>query len=169
MVYCTSSEIESLLGAETLAAFIDDDESGAASAGETAYIADMIELAASEMDSYLCVRYNLADLSSSNTWLKWANAILAARNITRRRLSPMAPIEDQAQRILADLAEIRQGIKPIPNQAESFDGLPSVTNFVVERATYPGKIRVNPQESTRDAPPDELRRRTATWRPGYYG
>ncbi len=159
-VYCTSEDVESIMSEHGVTAFIDDDLSGGRSTAETQYIADAISRAAAKMNVYLASRYRLSDLSG-NVWCRWANAICAALQVSTRRNNP-APqfLVDECQDVIETLKLVKLGQLPLPDQAESFDMTPTVSNFDVQRAAGVTPARVVVPESVGPQPQTGIQRRT---------
>jgi phage gp36-like protein len=129
--YCIKSDIEALWPPADLLASVDDDASGTLTATEEGYITRAIERAANQMNVRLETRYTLEDLAQ-NTWCRDANAAIAAFLLATRRGDPApAQLQEQYEAYLAALAAIAAGTLKVPQQAESFTALPSVTNFAV--------------------------------------
>lgn len=159
--YCTQSEVEDILSTAGATAFADDDEGGTLSAGETAYITAMIERAAVRMNAYLTSRYTLSELAS-NAWCKWCNATLAAYYLVMRRGNPaIESVAVEVGELMDMLTDIKAGRMQVPEQSESFDFLPTVTNFDTKRRKTVMPVRVRTDESTGDTPHSSRKRRTA--------
>lgn len=168
--YCTQSDIEAIISASGLLACIDDTESGQPSTAATLHVTNAIERAAVKINAAAGRQYSpLADLAS-NDWCKWANAVLAAYYLQTRRGNPAwASLADQVKEIEELLDEIAWGRRGIPEQAPSFDHLPTVTNFSVEPGRAIAPIRVNQDESTGSDPADgSQRKRYYANQPGVY-
>ena len=163
--YCDQDDIESLISSAGLNEFIDDDEDAVIVAGETAFVTDAIEMAAVEINAAVGRRYKLADVTA-NAWLKWANATLAAFYLVQRRLNgvPSNDLVDRVDRTRTHLEDLRKGQFQLPEQAESFDDLPTVTNYAVETYRHNAPVRVRTNESTGGAPPSGVMRKTARTR-----
>jgi phage gp36-like protein len=129
--YCTKTDIEAIWPAATLLASVDDDANGSLSATELGYIDRAIERAANFINARLEMRYALADLAS-NTWCRDANAAIAAYWLsTRRGLAAPAQLQQQYDAYVAELVAIVAGGIKLPQQAESVDFAPGVTNFEI--------------------------------------
>jgi len=159
--YCTRSDIETLLSPVALIECIDDDHSGTESAAETIHITNAIERAATRLNMAVSRQYVLSEVTG-NAWMKWANATLAAELLASRRGNP-APqsIMDDAKEILELLNEISWGRKPLPEQAPSFDHLPTVSNFEAEPRKRIMPVRVVKEESTGSDPEGQRMRHYA--------
>lgn len=161
-VYCSVADVESIMATHGVTAFVDDNVDGSRSAAETQYIADAISRAAAlELNMALGSRYKLSDLSS-NVWCRWANAVCAAADLASRRVNPLSrTLADRCKRIRDDLRLIQTGKMALPEQAESFDQRPSVTNYDPERWRGTSPARVRTDESTGPVPVAGIVRRTA--------
>ncbi len=165
--YCTSADVQAIISIEAALSFSDDNESGDNSATELTYITFCIERAASVIDAYLVKRYALDDLTSS-TFLKFCNAIMAAKYLTTRRLEGVATsIMEDYDEFIGLLKDIGQGLKDIPDVIDSFNHLPTVTNYWVQFTKGVTPVRVVDSESTGEEDwQGQLKRRTDTfhWR-----
>jgi hypothetical protein len=129
--YCTQSDIEAIWPPADVLASVDDDASGTLSATEQGYITRAIERAANYLNSRLELRYRLTDLAN-NTWCRDANVAIAAYWLsTRRGAAAPAQLQEQFDAYVAQLAAIAAGTAKVPQQAESFDCSPGVSNFAI--------------------------------------
>jgi len=129
--YCTQSDIEAIWPPADLLTSVDDDSSGTLSATESGYITRAIERAANFINAKLELRYRLDDLTN-NTWCRDANAGLAAYWLsTRKGATAPAQLQQQYDAYAAQLADIAAGKAKLPEQRESYDTLPGVTNFAI--------------------------------------
>ena len=155
--YCERTDIDAILSIHGVDQSVDDDHDGNVEAFELAYITTIIERAASRMNSRLENRYTLSDLSS-NDWVKFVNASIAAMMLTRRRGNSVPPsLQEEVDEFLADLDEIMAGRQKIPEQAASLDYLPAVSNYDVQRGHFPA-VRVDTRLSTGSEPNSTLKR-----------
>ena len=130
--YCTQTDIEAIWPLADLIASVDDDVNATLSATELGYIDRAIERAANFMNSRLEMRYRLSDLAA-NTWCRDANAALAAYWLSTRRGDPApAHLQQQYDAYLTALTEIATGRLKVPEQIDSFDTSPGVTNFQID-------------------------------------
>ena len=159
--YCVRADIEEIIGVPAVKAFIDDDHSGGETSGETTVVTKVIERAAVRMNQVLDQRYILSELAS-NEWCIYANAAIAVYLLMTRRGNP-APqdVEREFRETMEFLDDVRMGIAKIPQANESFETIPTVTNFEVERGRRSAPIRVAPDESTGTVPAGGRKRRTA--------
>jgi phage gp36-like protein len=129
--YCVQADIEAVWPPADLLASVDDDASGTLSATETGYIDRAIERGANFINARLETRYRLSDLAG-NAWCRDANAAIAAYWLATR-LSAAAPaqLQQQYDAYLAALSDIAAGRLKLPQQVESFDVTPGVTNFEI--------------------------------------
>lgn len=130
-IYCTKSDIEAIWPPGSLLASVDDDANGTLSATESSYIDRAIERGSNFINARLEMRYELGDLAA-NTWCRDANAAIAAYWLaTRRGAAAPAQLQQQYDAYGAALADIASGRIKLPEQAESFDIMPGVTNFEI--------------------------------------
>ena len=130
-IYCTLSDIEAIWPPADVLASVDDDASGTLSATESSYIDRAIERAANFINARLEMRYRLSDLAA-NTWCRDANAAIAAYWLaTRRGAAAPAQLQQQYDAYVAELVAIVAGSIKLPQQAESFDLMPGVTNYAI--------------------------------------
>lgn len=157
--YCTQAQIESILSSHGVSAFTDDDLDGLP---DTDMVQNAIDRSAAlKIDPYICERYNLSSITS-NAWVQWANAVLAAVALTTRRNMPtVESLAAQEQMVLEQIRMIHAGQMKIPRQAERFDHLPAVSNFDVERFRTTFPVRVQREESTGAAPTPPIQQWTA--------
>jgi len=133
-IYCTQGDIEAIWPAGDLLASVDDDASGTLSAAELSYIDRAIERAANFINARLEMRYRLSDLAE-NTWCRDANAAIAAYWLsTRRGAAAPAQLQQQYDAYVAQLVAIVAGSIKLPQQAESFELMPGVSNFAISLA-----------------------------------
>ena len=152
--YCTSDDIETILSEFGLSVRLDDDENGCP---DTGMATACIERGAVQINHYLLARYSVADCVSSG-WVKWVNAIFAAREAcARRMMPPPESLVAQCNEFMEELRFIRAGTHPLMGDdgplATRFDGLPTVSNMVVDGRYAVQKIRRKPQTSTGGPPP----------------
>jgi phage gp36-like protein len=130
-IYCTKADIEAIWPAASVLASVDDDANGTLSATEASYIDRAIERGANFVNARLEMRYRLSDLAT-NTWCRDANAAIAAYWLsTRKGAAAPAQLQQQYDAYVAALADIVSGRIKLPQQAESFDITPGVSNFVI--------------------------------------
>lgn len=154
--YCTTADVQSILSEHGVTAYTDDDLDGTT---DGTLIADAIERTATlKIDFIVGQRYKLTDLAS-NTWVKWANATLAAADLSTRRNMPMSEsLAVKRQEVIEQLTMVATGQARIPGEPERMDHLPSVTNYDVERWRRRHPVRVVGEESTADSPGGDIRR-----------
>lgn len=159
--YCDRSDLEDIIGAAAVFASIDDDQNGVESASETLLVTRAIERAANKINGYVEHQYKLADVAA-NEWLTWANAVMACYALRTRRNNPAEQsITDDYNEVSRMLIEIRWGRDQLPNQAPSFNHLPTVSNFQPELNKGVMPIRVDEEESTGNTPSGAVKRFTA--------
>lgn len=156
-IYCTRADVASISGEAALIANTDDDQTGVENSD---YITDAINRAAVEMNHALDNQYILSQLSG-NDWCRWVNAYLAAYFLFSRTANPVPPsIEIACERYRDDLEKIRWGRDSIPEQAPSFEHIPTVSNMVPELRKSP-PIRVERESSTGSDPVGNRKRNPA--------
>jgi len=156
--YCTRQAIASIISTPALLSLIDDDADGVESAAEQQFVADAITRAAVKLNSNIGRQYVLSELST-NAWMKWANATLAAALLMKRRGNPLPESIAQDVKEIEELAnEIGWGRRSLPEQAPSFDHSAAVTNFRPEIGHSYAPIRVDRQESTGADPVGDRKR-----------
>ena len=130
-IYCTRSDIEAIWPPASVLASVDDDGNGTLSATESSYIDRAIERSANFINARLEMRYRLGDLAT-NSWCRDANAAIAAYWLsTRRGAAAPAQLQQQYDAYVAELVAIVAGSIKLPQQAESFDTSPGVSNFAI--------------------------------------
>lgn len=160
-IYCTAANIESIIGQPALVACVDDDQDGNLSATEALHITAAINRAAVEMNSSLNNQYVLSDLSG-NEWCKWCNAYIACWHLFSRRSNPVPSSIVEAVTDYRDkLSEARWGRFQVPEQAPSFEHIPTVSNMKPEIFKTVAPIRVSVDESTGVAPEGGRKRNQA--------
>jgi len=150
--YCTRSDLESLWNPVSVLGAADDNADAVLSTVEEAHIDWAIEAAAAEMNSYLEVRYTLADLVP-NSWCRSVNALLAVALLASRQGEPL-PNSFEAQRVtaLAALRDVAAGTRVVPQAVNRHETIPTVINFTTDLAQRYAKIRRVPDTSTGNPP-----------------
>ena len=147
-VYCDIDDVRSIVSIEGTNAFIDDDETGTNTSAELAYVTYAIAWGASQIDAYMIKRYRLSDIAGSN-FLKFINAVFAARNLSARRYqsipASIAQLYDESVELLR---EIKQGKLDLPDTVDSFNHMPTVTNYWTQLWSSIDPVRVQDLEST---------------------
>lgn len=158
--YCDRDDVEDILSDAAVVAMIDDDEDTVDGAAEQVRVTSAIERSAERMNFWLARRYTLSDLAS-NDWCKWANATLAALKLSTRRNNP-APqsLVDEANDIMEMCKAVaEQPLAVLPNQPESFDMRPTVSNLRTDRGFWDeSPVQVDPETSTGPKPADGIKR-----------
>lgn len=140
--YCTKTDIEAIWPPAELLASVDDDGGGTLSATELGYIDRAIERAANFINARLEMRYRLSDLAA-NTWCRDANAALAAFWLSTRKGDPApAQLQQQYEAYVAALVEIAAGRLKLPQQIDSFDTSPGLSNFEIDLSERRRKVKV---------------------------
>lgn len=156
--YCTRQDIEAIISAPGLLACIDDDESRDESATESTYVTKAIERAAVRLNSQVSRQYQLSDVTA-NGWMKWANAVMAAAILKRRRDNPLSESLAADVREVEEMAnEIAWGRRSLPEQTPSFDHSATVSNFQPRLGVPYAPIRVDQNESTGPSPVGDRKR-----------
>lgn len=165
--YCTSAHVLFVLGESGMAARVDDDESGVASVEEEAHITTAISWAASDINQAVGKQYKLSEVTA-NTMLQMANAYLAAERLCQRRGNEPPPmLTEQCDKIRERLNEIKYGRAQLPEQNDSFETYPTVSNFDVRIGSWYGPIFVDPLTSTNSPPAEGITRKYA-WHWGWF-
>jgi phage gp36-like protein len=147
-IYCTKSDIEAIWPPADLLASVDDDTSGTLSVTESSYIDRAIERAANFLNARLEMRYSLEDLAA-NTWCRDANGAIAAYWLsTRRGAAAPAQLQQQYDTYTAQLADIAAGRMKVPQQSDSYDTMPGVTNYAIRLDEPWRKAQVIDETST---------------------
>ena len=150
--FCTQGDVAAILSEHGMVSFVDDDDDYTADAGELAIVDNMIERAAYMMMTFLDQRYSKEHLSG-NVWCKWCNASWASLYTAARRGMPtMESLREDVDFFKERLQDIHCGYYRVPEAAEMFDSLPSVTNYDVERRRMVMPVRVSRLMSTTDSP-----------------
>ena len=156
--YCLRADVEAVLSVHGVNRMADDDMDGVVEAVEEAYVTTAIERAASRINSRITKRYKLSDLSS-NDWMRFVNASVAAQLLARRRGNSVPPsLQEEVDEYFADLTDIQAGRLDLPEQAASFDFAPTVSNFEVRRGCGAVPVRVSIETSTGDDTASSLKR-----------
>lgn len=153
-LYCSRVDLEEIFSDLAIDVRIDDsadDTAPATSANGNEEAA--IREATDEVNFYLQHRYLVADLSESLIVKRWT-AWIACHLLSRRRGNP-GQFEDEYNRIMIRLDQIRQGKEFIPRVKPRADFRPMVANMVIDRRFLNSKIRVDTESSSANAP-DEL-------------
>src|SRR3954451_4058327 len=141
-IYCAKSDIEAIWPPADVVASGDDDGNGTLSGTESSYIDRAIERAANFINARLEMRYRLSDLAAS-TWCRDANSAIAAYWLSTRRGDPApAQLQQQYDAYLAALTEIAAGRLKVPQQIDSIDTSPGLTNFEIDLSQYKRKAQV---------------------------
>ncbi len=157
-IYCTQSDVEAVLSEFGFLARIDDDRDDTIGTTEAAIVTAMIRKAAGRMNSRLQKRYKLSDLVN-NDWCKDTNAWLAAWYVTARRGGAAPPgIAEEYNNLLTELDAIRDNDADVPDISESFEAIPTVSNFTVEPFRRHAKVRVIERISTGEKPAGNRKR-----------
>lgn len=165
VVYCTESDIDSILSTDGVDARIDDLGDGSTNSTN---IAAAIEQASEKVNFYLSRRYVTAYLTQS-AWVKWATATIAAWIIARRRGNPvMGSLEEDYTKYVEQLEQINRGEYDVPNVAPRFDVTPAVSNYTVDGRFDRTKIRkIQPTSTGGPQQPGRKEFQSVDYLPGY--
>lgn len=156
--WCAITDVELILSEHGALSFSDDDEDGTDDAGVLQACID--RSAAMSIAPQICERYPNLALTQCE-FLRWANAILAAFQLTlRRNLGPPSGLQSQAAQVNDLLQWIHQGRRKLPEVNEQFDWRPKVTNYNVQRGRKNNPVRSVTIEST-TRPPTSSKIKTA--------
>ena len=160
-VYCDRDDVESIIGPFATTSAIDIDEDGVESTYESSLVTSAIQRAANRINAKIRHQYVLADVVG-NDWLSYANAVLAAYEVRTMSVNPSeGSLIDKVNDILQTLNEIRYGRDQLPDQAPSFDYLPTVSSFKVQLGNPLSPITINVDQSTGSIPVGNRRRVTS--------
>lgn len=163
-VYCDRDDIEAIEGEFGVSASIDDNQDGVESANEVLMITKAIQRAALKINACVRQQYKLIDVAT-NDWLIYANAVIALYMLRSRRGNPPeGSIVEEYTDVTRILHEIQWGRQQLPDQAPSFDYLPTVSSLQVQMSNPVSPVVVNVSQSTGSQPVGNRRRITApTW------
>jgi phage gp36-like protein len=150
--YCTRSDLESLWNPSAVLESVDDDSSGTLSIAEEARIEWAIESAAAEMNTYLSLRYEVADLVGS-TWCRLVNAVLAVHLLAfRQGVALPEEMDERRREALRALYDVAAGARLVPDAVSQYEAAPTVTNFTTRLDEPHAKVRRVAQTSTGSPP-----------------
>lgn len=166
--YCGRTDVEDLLSQAGVLATIDDDENGVESPDESQAVVLAIQRSATRINVKVQRQYVLADVTT-NTWLRWANATMAAAMLIMRRSNPLPETWAQDLREINEmLDDVAWGRMNLPEQVPSFDYRGSVTNLRPELYKALSPVRVVVPESTGPQSVDGVIKRPVAGQPGLY-
>lgn len=157
--YSTDADIELTLSLHGLASAVDDEESGgtALTSVRKERIQRQRERAFNRINGYLNRRWRLAELLG-NQWLRDCEALMATYYLEGRRLNvPGASLDKEYHEYIEELKLLAANKMDLPNQRDSFDDGPAVTNYDVRRGRV-SPIRVRLSESTGSQPVSGIKR-----------
>lgn len=156
---CEKSDVEDIWSEEGVEGRFDDGMNGALTAPDNLRIDRFIERASADVASYLKKRYSQADFAGASApsdtpaQVKYWTAVVAAYYAgTRRGLSVAKTLEDQYQFVMATLQKVIDGDLDLSEVNDSFEHLPTVTNFVVDGRYKNAKVRKTFNTSTGSRP-----------------
>lgn len=156
--YCTQADVEAVLSEFGVLARADDDRDDTLGTTDAASVTAMIRMAAGRMNSRLQKRYKLSDLVG-NDWCRDTNAWIAARFLCARRgMAPPDSLEIIVQELFGELDRIRDNDADVSDIKESFEAIPTVSNFTVEPFRRHAKVRVIERISTGEKPAGKRKR-----------
>lgn len=158
--YCDRDDIASIISELGVIASIDDSMDGVESVNDELQVTKAIERAALKINQHVRQQYKLLDVAN-NTWLTYANAVLAAYDLRKRRGNPVeGSINDEYQEVQTVLNDVRWGRQQLPDQAPSFDYTPTTSSMQTQLGNVLSPVVVNPAQSTGLPPVGNVRRIT---------
>lgn len=147
-LYCTKADIESVLSVLGLILTLDDDRSGTiAATPESTYLADCIEWATAECNSYLAQRYDPLYLAQSAA-VREATAVRAALRTRRHRTNPVPEsLQEWADEVLEwyeKVREMKADIALVPERSPSRPGVINQRHNI----NWPNPSRLQQNQST---------------------
>lgn len=142
---CSQGDVESVLSVLGLALALDDDRSGSiASSPESTYLADCIKWATAECVGYLARRYEITQLSNSDS-VREAVAVRAAVRARRHRTNPTPEgLEEWSDEIMEWYEKVRKGDVDLGMIPEASPSRPGVINQRHDiRWPNPERLQVN--------------------------
>lgn len=135
ILYCSQTDVETLLAVDGLSLRLDDDQTGTLSATETAYLTRIIGWVTARLNMYLLGRYDAANLETSFAVNEFA-AIMVAQRVSRRRGNPAAKaIQELYEEVIEMLEQIKAGSLGLEDVAERTSGAPFWDNIRHTRHT----------------------------------
>ena len=144
-VYTTREELESIFGVMAITLRADDDDTGAVSAAEEAWIDDAIAEATDQINIYCNTRYAASDLANS-LWVRRACSYFAIHILSQRR-GNAEQYEPRIRHYTEQLERIRQGLLYIPRIPYRNNQDPSLVNTVIDDRYPRSKQRVQLDQS----------------------
>lgn len=145
ITYCTAAEIERRHGTESVLAWSDHDGDGLA---DSEVLDDAINQATQEIDLYARQRYAPEGLADSPLVNRWAVIIAAYMMSITRSNPPPDSLAIEFERVMARLAEVKEGSLALPGVPMRSDMRPSMSNLRIDRRYPKAKIRVQKEIST---------------------
>jgi len=141
-VYCTESDIQSLLSVDGETGSLDDDNDGSVNAVEQGYLTQAINWASDRVNFFCLPRYAAVDLA--NSWLvnNWTVICAGYWLSTRRGNPPPGSFADLYEDALKDMEMIRTGQAQLPGIGLRTNAWPAWSNVRVDQLYALRKIRV---------------------------
>ena len=157
---CDKEDIEDIWSEEGVEGRFDDGMNGALTAPDNLRIDRFIERASADVASMLKKRYSQTDFAGAGTpptntpaQVKYWTAVVAAYYAaTRRGLSAPQTLIDQYQFVMNSLQKVIDGEIDLAEVNDSFEHLPTVTNFVIDGRYKNAKVRKTFNTSTGSRP-----------------
>lgn len=155
-VYCSASDVESILSSEGVNLHVDDrwpiysDDPGAPispAAGQTTealqHMEYAIDRASARVEIAIGSRFDIST-ASTNRWVKWCTAYLAACEVCRRRGNSIPDsLLAQCEEYSSLLVMIGKGeIGYIPGLEPRVEPIPSMSNLRVDNRFFDARVRV---------------------------
>jgi hypothetical protein len=156
MPLCTESDVSDLLSVEGVVEASTDGDDGDGS-NQTA-VSNAIERAESILKQYIAGRYDTTALSS-NTWAKWACALIAAVQLFRRRGNPLnAGLTESWDELKDHLERIREGSAEVPDGKPRIEPGLTMSNLRFDGRYVTQKARVQTVVSSGEQQSEKTRR-----------
>ncbi len=128
-LYCTQSDVETILSVEGLSLRLDDPQDGVVDAEDLAYLTTFIGWATARLNMYLMGRYDAAELGASFQVNEFC-ALMVAFRISKRRGNP-APesLKEAYDETIELLKLIKAGSMALEDVAERTSGAPFWDNM----------------------------------------
>lgn len=138
--WCTQAEIEDLLSATGVSVSTNDNMDNAVS--DALIVSNAIERGQSRLGQYLIGKYDTDIITSSNVWVKWANAAFAAIEIMRRKggVVPLG-LQEIYEEYIDILKDVKDGTGLIPGLVLRTSPGISVANITLDNYYNRAKIR----------------------------
>lgn len=145
--YCTQADVEYVLSVVSVTLHLDDDRSGALTTPETVYLANSLEFATAECNSYIARRYDPTYLAGSSA-VREACAVGAAIRVCRHRADPVAEsLQEWYDQILEWYEKVRDMKADVANTPERSPARPGIINQRFN-VNFPNPCRLQTNQST---------------------